>query len=307
MSGTADKQFLSLMAIGDAFGMKYEFVNRANDITVSDLQYGPHPSFKEYQAAHYTDDTQMSLANAELLLRYKNMPDKITDDIIISHWLAAFERDPRRGYSEYMYQVMQDAKDPADFKSRIDAKRGTTAGAAMRAAPFGFIDDLQILKSLTTQQARITHNTPDGVNSALAIAMTVHYLRLGGDLKNLRAYLNKHLGAEWNSHAHNNNTPANNGVRIATQAIDAIVNAESYTEILINAVNDNNASDTDTICALAMVMASQSSQVKNDLPPHLKFNLENGKYGSDFLFRFDRHFIEHFKLQNPNTKHAPRP
>ncbi len=295
------------MAIGDAFGMKYEFIERTKDITPADLNYGPHPTFKEYQPAHYTDDTQMSLANAELLLRYRNMRGKISEDIIISHWLAAFERDPRRGYSEYMYDVMQKSETPADFKSRIDAKRGTTGGACMRAAPFGFINNLAELKRLTRMQAKITHDTPDGVNSALSITLSVHYLRRGGDRKSLKPYLDKHLGAGWNTHACDAKTPANNGVKIATQALEALISADSYSDILINAVNHNNSSDTDTICALAMVMASQAKDIKDDLPPNLKFNLENGKYGADFLTRFDRHFIKTFASKAAVKKSSANP
>src|ERR1700722_6603026 len=130
----AKTDFLSLMAVGDAFGMKYEFVEHDIPIAADDLYYGTHPTFAEYQPAHYTDDTQMSLANAELLLRMPH--DKITSRDFVFAWIEAFRCDPRRGYSEFMFDVLSQNPSPEEFCARIDSSRGVTSGAAMRAAPF---------------------------------------------------------------------------------------------------------------------------------------------------------------------------
>ena len=37
------KNFLVHKAIGDAFGMKYEFVEHDCNVSADDLRYGPHP------------------------------------------------------------------------------------------------------------------------------------------------------------------------------------------------------------------------------------------------------------------------
>ena len=86
---------------------------------------------------------KMALANAELLLQ--SYP-KIKQRDFVEAWLQAFQRDPRPGYSTYMYQLMNENLSPEEFCSRVHANKGTTSGAAMRAAPLGLLADLELVK-----------------------------------------------------------------------------------------------------------------------------------------------------------------
>ena len=293
------------MAIGEAFGMKYELVKRARKAGQKDLNYGNHPSFLSYKPAHYTDDTQMSLANAKLLMAFKGDLGAITADDFIKHWLRAFQRDPRHGYSQYMYKVMRESHDTQDFKSRIDPQRGTTGGAAMRSAPFGLITDLSEVKRLTTLQAKITHDTPSGINSALAIALSVWYLHHGGPRQGLTDFLNKELGPDWAGPQNGFEDKPNNGLKIAKQAVQTLLSANTLSGLLLKAVNDNNKGDTDTICALAMVMATRCRDITNDLPVELTDKLENKLYGREYLQNFDAKLLNSFPLNRPGNNKKP--
>ena len=55
-------------AIGDALGAGYEYVKHKGIHSVEKLAYVQHPRHRDTKAGMYTDDTQMLIAIAELLL-----------------------------------------------------------------------------------------------------------------------------------------------------------------------------------------------------------------------------------------------
>jgi ADP-ribosylglycohydrolase len=279
-----NSDFLFLMALGDSYGMKYEFVPHAQDRTAADLFHGPHPKFTEYQTGHYTDDTQMSLANLELLLTGRR---HFSDDDFVTKWLDAFKRDPHQGYSKYMWKVLSESETATAFRTAINPTGGHTSGAAMRAAPFGLLADIDDVKRLTLQQAVLTHDTQTGKNSALAVALAAHFLHHGGRRRDLPAFLDTHIGAGWNSAANGFTPDTGNGLNIVTQALAAVQAADTMSGILLAVVNNDGLSDTDTICAIAAVIASRAGDVVNDLPQRLTDGLENGRYGAAYLKQVD--------------------
>lgn len=290
-------RFLSLMAVGDAFGMKYEFVTHDQSVAEADLHFGPNPNFAAYQAGEYTDDTQMSLANAELLLSPAfTEAAHVTDDALIAQWLAAFKRDKRLGYSQTMYAVLDDSESPQDFRARVKPELGVTSGAAMRAGPFGLLPDVNDVRQLAARQARITHNTPAGVNAALAVALTTHHLHYGGSRAALPDYLKHHLGDEWNREAGGYTDSPNNGVKIVSQALHAIAGPKTYSGVLLRGVNQSPHADTDTVCALALLFASRCADITDDLPEALNTDQGRGPYDRTYLHGIDRQLLHKFPV-----------
>lgn len=289
---SATPGFLEMMAIGDAFGMKYEFVEHAQDKTDADLTMGFHPKFEEYQRGMYTDDTQMSLGTLELLV--EKGPAAVNPDALIWQWLKAFKRDPRVGYSKHMYNVLTEAQNPDDFRAQLDPTRGHTSGAAMRAAPIGLLPDLDQVKKIAEMQARITHDTTTGVNSALAVALSVYYLHNGGKRDDLQGFLNAQIGADWDAPSSGYTEETGNGLKIVTQALKAVLEAKSYSGLLLSVVNNDAKSDTDTICAIAMAIASRCPEIRNDLPASLVNGLESNHFGADYLAAMDMKALKAF-------------
>ena len=281
-------KFLHTMAIGDAFGMKYEFVKHDQNVTKDDFSYGPHPKYTEYNRTQYTDDTQMSLANAELLLTFKNHLQDITQDDLIEQWLKCFKRDPRAGYSKHMYKILSETQTVQEFRHASDPKQGVTSGGAMRAAPFGFIKDLELVKSLTKLQAQATHDTPSGITSALAVSLSVYHFRNGGTQQDLTPFLENHLGHPWNTDDNGFVDHPKNGVKIVSLAINAVINTKTLSDLLLYAINQEAPSDADTICAIAMAIASNCDDITDDLPELLKTDLEQGQFGSEYLKKIDQ-------------------
>ncbi len=279
------KDFLAVMAIGDAVAMRLEFVEH-DPVTLEDLFYGPHPKFAEYQAGKYTDDTQMSLAHAELLLA-ADAPSNLQPDDFIRAWLSAFHRDPRVGYGRYMYRSLRSSKSVEDFCGSVDAARGTTSGAAMRVAPIGLLSDVAEVKYLAELQGRITHDTRTGATSALAMALAVHFLHHGGHKSDMADFIVHHLGADWQRQTNEEAADMGNGLTIVKQALNAVMQADSLSGVLVAAVNQGRQIDADTVCAIAMVIASRDPAMAIDLPQHLYDGLENGEYGLSYLQHMD--------------------
>ncbi len=88
------------LAIGDAYGAGFEyvrdrsFISRHNDLSA----YVRHPTHRHKLGA-YTDDTQMSLAVAELVVERVDW----TPENIASRFVEVFHRDQREGYSGGFY------------------------------------------------------------------------------------------------------------------------------------------------------------------------------------------------------------
>jgi ADP-ribosylglycohydrolase len=207
--------------------------------------------------------------------------------------MIAFIRDPRVGYSQFMYKTLSEAKSVDDFKSRSDWK-GMTSGGAMRAAPFGLLPNIEFAKTLSRQQAAITHGTPAGTNAALAVTLATHFLHHGGTQRHMMNFIHHHLGPNWNSPANGYTPETGNGLNIVTQALDIVIKSKNLSEILLNGVNYAPKTDTDSVCAMAMVIASRCPDIVNDLPDNLYSDMENGTYGVDHLQSFDRLLLKAF-------------
>lgn len=280
--------FLTTMAIGDAYGMRCEFVEHACALTPDDLNYAPHPTYVEYKAGDYTDDTQMSLANAEWLL--KN--GALTPGAFVEGWLHAYKRDPRAGYSRHMQKLMTDCTTPAEFMAGLDANKGVTGGSAMRSGVFGLLADSRQVMKLVLCQARITHNTDAGITAALAIAYAVHYLHHGGARENVRRFVEQCLSSGWNSPLNGYTRDPNNALNIVTQVFDVVSDPAPMTQTLLNAANYAPVTDTDTLCALTMLLASRDTETENDLPRALYEMAGVSPYGLPYLAATDRRLLE---------------
>lgn len=286
-----EHHFLSIMAIADSYAMKYEFVEHDLGITHGDLFYAPHPWHKDYKEAHYSDDTQMSIANAELLLTGRT---SFKDDEFIEAWLATFKRDPRVGYSKYMYKVMSEAQNAADFRAMVNG-RGDTSGGMMRAGVFGLLANIKTVKRLAVQQAKITHDTPAGRNAALAAALGVHFLHHGGSMSSVWNFIDYHLPKNWMKNGYKDDT--GNALNIMQSILNVVHNSNTMSHLLVYTANCGRKTDTDTICATAALMASRDQWFRNDLPHILYAKLENGDYGMDYLQALDAKLMQVFPRQ----------
>ena len=155
--------------IGDMVGSIYEF----NPIKTKDFNiYNPE--------MRMTDDSYLTMAVAKALLKqypfFGNLCDPTEKEAIQKdlrkEFLKAFHEHPTAGYGGMFYMWCKECEEKGEV---VPAYNSYGNGSAMRISPVGWIADTQnevkILSKLVTE---ITHNHPEGLKGAEAIAMAVY-------------------------------------------------------------------------------------------------------------------------------------
>jgi ADP-ribosylglycohydrolase len=265
-------------AIGDAYGAGFEFVDRALTSNHHLAVYSRHPRH-ELEPGRYTDDTQMSIAVAELI---------VSGAPFTRENLADGQRDRRKGYASGFYEFLTSVKDGADFLARIRPSSDKNGGA-MRAVPLGVLARVEEVIEKAALQARLTHDTEEGATAAVAVALMAHFLLYGrGARGDLPAFLTEHApGPPWDEQW---SGPVDvKGYSAARAALHLVLEHDCLSAMLEHAVRLGG--DTDTVAAIALGVASGCREVRNDLPLCLLMGLEAGTYGREFLRDLDRQLL----------------
>jgi len=268
------------LAVGDAYGAGFEYVDRDFIERHNDLsRYVKHPRHAIRPGA-YTDDTQMSLAIAEALVSGQAW----TRESLAESFVRTFKRDPRAGYAASFYDFLRRVQDGRQFLAEIRPE-SDKSGAAMRAAPLGVLPTVREVIEKCTLQAALTHNTPDGIRAAVAAALTAHYFVYGlGPRKDLGLFLESHVEGDW-ARTWTGKVKTKGWMSVHA-AVTALASRESLSGLLRTCIAFSG--DVDTVAAIALGAASCSQQFCQDLPEALLFGLESGPYGRDYLIELDR-------------------
>ncbi len=270
-------------AIGDAYGAGFEFAEIEKIRTKNTIStYETHPLFTEIKGK-YTDDTQMSLAIAELLIEGKEW----TSLSIANKFVEFFKRDIRNGYAKRFYQFLLDIKDGQEFLEKIHPKSDRN-GAAMRAYPIGILKDEKEILSKTELQASVTHQTQNAILAAQTIALTSHFfIYQKGKKSDLLTYLSDILNHKWTAKWQGNVN------------VDAIETTEAVLTILINEYDLKTmlkksvdfGGDVDTVASLALAIGKMCQETENNLPQWLYNDLENNEFGLDYIKKIDEQLL----------------
>jgi ADP-ribosylglycohydrolase len=269
------------LAVGDAYGAGFEYapeMAQRNDLS----GYARHPRHRIIPGA-YTDDTQMSLAIAEVIVSGADW----TPLNLANAFVAAFKRDPREGYAGGFYDFLRHVRDGQQFLAEIHCE-SDKSGAAMRAAPIGVYPSIAEVVERTRVQAAITHNTPDGINAALVAALMSHYcLYRLGPKAGLGAFLEAHVPGEWS-------VPwagkvKSKGWMSVRAAITALAASERMSDLLRRCVDFTG--DVDTVAAIALAAGACCEEIEQDLPTHLVYGLEDLAFGRTYVEELDARLL----------------
>ncbi len=278
------------IAIGDAYGAGFEYADKDLIRQHNDLShYVKHPRHK-IQPGSYTDDTQMSLAIAEAIVS----GEPWQPIALANRFVEAFKRDPREGYATGFYHFLQNVSDGTQFLREIKPD-SDKSGAAMRAAPIGIYPTLSLVIERCTIQAALTHNTPDGINAAVAAALTTHYfLYCLGPKKELGIFLEKHVPRQW-ARPWTGAVKAQGWMSVQA-AVTALIKSDTMSDLLKACIQFSG--DVDTVAAIALAAGSCSPEIAQDLPTHLFDALENDQYGRDYIRTLDTQLMAVFREIN---------
>lgn len=285
------------IAVADAYGAGFEFKDDEFIQKNNDLYYRPH-ALSNKDKGVYTDDTQMSIAIAEVVQRYRDEAANgrrtpITKLEIANAFVRCFERDPRETYAKGFYKFLCSVKTGQQFLDEIKPD-STRSGAAMRALPGGIFASVFDVVEFSMLQASVTHDTPEGRDSAAAAALMFHYCYYAlGPNKDLPYFLSQHIsGYDWCGDW-SGRVPCD-GIACVRAAVSVLKRATEPNLLLQLCVEFGG--DTDTVAAIAYGAGMQSKELswmKNPrvFPEHLYHSLENGSYGSRFLRKLSEGFL----------------
>ncbi len=274
-------------SLGDAYGAGFEFASREKIDQFNTLErYEQHPRYPSIYK-RYTDDTQLAIAIAEY----------IADGLEWTHvglankFIEAFKRDPREGYGSGMYKALTTSSNGKEFIRNLD-RRSKRNGAVMRVYPIGIYPHVNHVLEYAAIQASVTHDTPEAITSAQAVALMMHYCYYRkGTLHQLPQFLSDIQGIHWN-------TTWKNEVQIdAIQSTEAVLSVlvqspPSLKNILLNSVALGG--DVDTVASLALAIASQADEVDQHLPPWMYTDIENSEYGLSYIQALDSKLLALF-------------
>lgn len=147
---------------GDIIGSVYEW----NNIKTTEFRLlNPDCDF--------TDDTVLTMAVADCLLNKKDFAQTIWE----------YGRKYRgRGYGGNFAKWLQN-DNPKPYGSFGN-------GSAMRVSAVGFaFDNLEMVLEISKQSAEVTHNHPEGIKGAQAVASAIFLSRSGKSKKEIRNYI----------------------------------------------------------------------------------------------------------------------
>jgi len=145
----------------------------AGDVVGSVYESGPTKSVDFplfHPLSRFTDDTVLTVATAHVILSG-------------GEYSAAYRefarRYPNAGYGYRFYEWMS-GDDPRAYNSFGN-------GSAMRVAPVGFAyDDVEAVLREAERSAAVTHDHPEGIKGAQAVALAVFLARTGASKEQIR-------------------------------------------------------------------------------------------------------------------------
>ena len=226
--------------VGDIVGSRYEFWNtKTTDF----------PLFS--RDSRYTDDSVMTLAVARALMRAED------EGYPLSYAFAECMRElgrayPDAGYGGKFRKWLRSAEAyPQPYNSWGN-------GSAMRVSPVAWaFDTLELVEFVATESAKVTHNHPEGIRGAQAIATCTYLVvRAGLSKDEIRAFVRERYGYALDftldeiRDAYEFDVSCQGSV---PQAIEAFLESESFEDAVRRAVSIGG--DSDTIGAMTASIA----------------------------------------------------
>lgn len=128
--------------------------------------------------SRFTDDTVLTLAVADSIMHGRDYASTLKEYT---------RRHPGAGYGGlFLKWALSDSREPYNSYGN---------GSAMRVSPVGFaFDNLKTVLAEAEKSAAVTHNHPEGIKGAQAVAAAVFMARQGQKKKEIKAFITGHFG-----------------------------------------------------------------------------------------------------------------
>ena len=168
--------------LGDIVGSVYEF-NNTKDYNFN--MFSP--------ASNYTDDSIMTIAVAAWAMNKEDLSRQKLEETVVS--FANDFPDPTGGYGETFNRWLFHPALLVDYRTGLPSKgrcpyNSWGNGSAMRVSAIGWLfQTLEETEHIAELSASITHNHPEGIKGAQAVAAAVYLARHGKDKLTIKQYI----------------------------------------------------------------------------------------------------------------------
>ena len=248
---------------GDVIGSIYEFHN----IRTVDFPF-------LHEKCDFTDDSVLTIAVADCILHQKDFGKTI--------WEYA-KKYPHRGYGGgFMQWILRgDLKPYGSFGN----------GSAMRVSPVGFAyNDIETVLSVAKQSAEVTHNHPEGIKGAQAIATAIFYARTGKSKAFIKDYISTTFDYDLNDTVENLQKTYHFDETCqgsVPQAIIAFLESSDFENAIRLAISIGGDSDT-IACMTGGIAAAFYAEIPGEIIRFVSKKLP--KEFNDLIKEFDEKF-----------------
>lgn len=226
---------------GDIIGSIYEWNN---------IKTKHFPLFSD--GCSFTDDTVLTIALADSILNKTSYVKKLR---------SYHHAYPFRGYGGHF-----------DTWARTHSEQPYNSwgnGSAMRVSPVGFAyDDLRTVLQKAKESAAVTHNHPEGIKGAQAVAGCIFLARTGKSKAEIKAFVEETF--HYDLHFTLDEIRANYHFDVSCQgsvpeAIVAFLESEHFEDAIRNAISIGGDSDT-----IACITGSIAQAFYGGVPEFIK-------------------------------------
>ena len=246
--------------VGDTTGSPYEWHNIKHKISLEEMAVG---------RARFTDDSVMTCAVADGIMNaFEGLPDdwfqkggeaakkEISRQIVLS--LKKFGRAfPNAGYGGSFYRwLMTENSLPYGSWGNGSAMRVSFAGWAANS-----LEEAELLAELS---AAVTHDHPEGIKGAKAVAGCIYTLRAGGSKEDVRKYAEQYYDLSFTLDEIRPDYSFDVSCQGSVpQAIVAFLTGKDYADVVAEAISIGG--DSDTIAAIAGSIAEVLYPIPDEL------------------------------------------
>ncbi len=259
--------------IGDISGSRYEFSNyRSKDVPILD--------------GFFTDDSILTFATAQSLLDSKNKED--FEDNLIKNYKLFVKLYPDASYGNHFYNWA--------FSPQSTPYYSLGNGSAMRVSPVAYAaTTLEEAEELAKISAEVTHNHPEGIAGAQAVAGAIFLARNGASKEEIRDYARRYYDQDFlgdftidrlrDSYLFDVTCPGS-----VPHAIVAFLEGKSFEDVIKTAISLGG--DSDTIAAIAGSIAEAYYGVSQELKEKALDLLDD--HFREIYSRFTEEYKENF-------------
>ena len=224
--------------LGDIIGSPYEHYNhKSKDFRLFRMR------------SRCTDDSVMTFAVAEALAAAKEQgcleDEAAVKDLLIDAMHKWGNKYPHAGYGgRFRAWLRYEEREPYNSWGN---------GSAMRVSPAGWMgEDMETVRRLARWSSEVTHNHPEGVKGAEAVAAAIYLARNGSTKEEIKAYIESEFGYDLDRTCDEIRPVYIFDVSCqgsVPESIIAFLDGEDFEDTVRNAVSIGG--DSDTIAAMA--------------------------------------------------------